>query len=46
MHLNGENCQNVISREKLYGNGQMVRIFMILEKKMDPRGMSALALGQ
>ena len=37
MHLNGENCQNVIWREKLYGNGQMDWIFMILNIKV-PQG--------
>ena len=35
MHLKEENCQNGILSEKLYGNGQMDRKFMILKK--DPR---------
>ena len=29
MHLNGENCQNVILGEILYGNGQRDLTFMI-----------------
>ena len=45
MHLNGENCQNVIGREKVYGNGQVDCRFMILKKKMDPRGRSAPTRG-
>ena len=37
MHLNGENCKNVISREKLEGHGQMELRFMIM-KKFGPQG--------
>ena len=31
-----ENCQNVIRREKIEGNVQMDRIFMILKIKLTP----------
>ena len=30
----------------MYGNGQMDNTFMILKKKMDPRGRSATIPGQ
>ena len=36
VHLNGENCLDVIAREELAGNGQLDKILMILKKKMDP----------
>ena len=39
MHLSGENYQNVIRREKLYGNGQMDRRFMILKKWIPGAGL-------
>ena len=45
MHLNGENCQNVIYREKPAGNWQMDRILIILKKENGPRASSAPALG-
>ena len=44
MHLNVENCQNVISREKLERNGQMDRILMFMKKNC-PHGLSASAPG-
>ena len=37
IHLNGENCQNVIGRAKLAENGQMDLRYMILEK-FGPQG--------
>ena len=36
MHLNGENCLNVVLREKLAGNGQMDLRFLILKKIWNP----------
>ena len=44
MHLNGENCLNMITRAKLAGNGQMGKLLMFI--KNVPRGSSAPAPGQ
>ena len=38
MHLNGENCLNVICREKLAGNGQM-DLRLMIPKKFGPPGV-------
>ena len=36
MHLTGKNCQNVIRRDQLEGNGQRDRIFIIMKIKLTP----------
>ena len=45
MHLNGENCLNMILGAKHAGNGQIDRTFMCLKTNLSPGGWLPLPRG-